>query len=210
MSNRFARGDFVFDGAQKVAGELDAAAVHFDQQCRAGFRQRPIGDDGQHGGRRFDGAPPSEPGGCGDALELRFGGLGQVDGDDAESAGMNYQIGGAQGVFDVLDAADPDEFFKLDAGGGGRAGVERIVGVDQDGKLAGRGRGGEDGMEKAGSSARSGADDFGNASAGAIGGASGEELGRGSIAPELGKGSQHVDIRLFFAFRLSPGEGRVN
>src|SRR5580700_7763321 len=57
LSGGLAGGDFVVDAAQKFG----AAAAGFDQQSRAGFRYRAIGEDHEDGRRRLHDAAETEP-----------------------------------------------------------------------------------------------------------------------------------------------------
>src|SRR5580658_1959591 len=57
LSGWFAGGDFVIDAAQKFG----AAAAGCDQQSRAGFRYRAIGEDHEDGRRRLYDAAETEP-----------------------------------------------------------------------------------------------------------------------------------------------------
>src|ERR1700722_1466548 len=61
LSRRFTRSDFIVHAAQ----EFGAATAGFDQQGRAGFRYRAIGEDHEDGRRRFHDAGGTGPRGGG-------------------------------------------------------------------------------------------------------------------------------------------------
>ena len=68
-----------------------------------------IGEHRQDGRRRFHRAAEAEPGGGRNPVQRGWRGFGQIQRDHAESAGMNQQIGRAQGVLGIAAAADPDQ-----------------------------------------------------------------------------------------------------
>ena len=201
------------------AGPGGVLAGAFQLQRSAGFGVGLARQRDQHGGAVFHGAAQSKPGSERDAAGSGGRDIAEIEDDEAETAALNQQVGGFEGVLGVIGGANPKEAVEMDAGIAGRSGVEGIFGVDEGADFFAMGGGSKDGEQKAGSAGRRGAEDLGEASAGESasgrvegGNAGGDALGRGAglpieMAAEYGfefrfeGGGRHC-IRFLFALTI--------
>ena len=134
-------------------------------QRGGGFRLRLLGDHQQDGGGLLDGALKTEPVGGGQAAQMLRVHIAEIERDDAEAAGVQQQIGGANGMVQLVAGADPEQGVQVHAGLRGGMRVEGFAGVDDGAEFAPAGGGGEQLMQKTGTPGRRRTSDFGEPAA---------------------------------------------
>ena len=113
------------------AGPGGVLAGAFQLQGGAGFGVRLARHGDQHGGAVFDGAAQAKPGRKRNAAGGGGRGIAEIEDDEAETAALDQQIGGFEGVLGVVGGTDPEEAVEADAGCAGGSGVEGIFGIDE-------------------------------------------------------------------------------
>jgi hypothetical protein len=133
-------------------------------QRGAGFGVRFAGKQKQNGRSIFHRAAESKPS-VERHMANQFGGnIAEVDRDAAEASALQQQIGDAKRLIDIL-AADPKQIFQIDAGGSGRAGIERIGTINEGAGFFLRSSGAERGEKKSGEAGGGRTKNFGEGSA---------------------------------------------
>ena len=134
-------------------------------QRGGGFRLRLLGDHQQDGGGLLDGALKTKPVGGGQASQMLGIDAAEIQRDDAEAAGVQQEVGGANGMVQVMAGADPKQGAQVHAGLRGRMRVEGFAGVDDGTEFAAARGGGEQLMKKTGTPGRRRPSDFGKPAA---------------------------------------------
>ena len=148
---------------------VDFLAGAFEHDGGAGLGERLLGEDEQGAAGAVGGLAEAKPGGEGDAATVFGRGGGEVEDNSGESAGLEEEVGGAEGLVETGPrfggqcrslAADPEELAEGYAVGGCGFGVEGVVSVYPGADSVFLGAGGEEGEGKAGAARGHGAGDF--------------------------------------------------
>lgn len=187
--------------------------VRFEVQDQrgAGFGVGVLLEEQEDGWCVFDSAAEAEPGVQRNLADRAGGDIAQIDGDYSEAAGLDEQIGGAQGLVEIL-AADPKEFAQIDSGSSGGERIEAVARIDQGADFAISGALGERGEEQAGAAGAGSSADFGH---GAARKAAGEEIDFGdakgdqleNVAVAIGKGRRDATAEIGFDLGAESGDG---
>ena len=144
----------------KESGENSLLAGGNRLQGGSGFGLWLLRQHQEDGGAFFDGALEPEPVGGGQASQMFGIDMAKVEGDNAEAAGMQQQVRGADGVVELMTGTHPKERVEIHAGLRGGMGIERFSGVDDGAELAAARCGREKSMQEAGPAGGSRTGDF--------------------------------------------------
>ena len=190
----------------------------FQLQRGAGFGVRLARHRDQHGRGVFHGAAQAKPGSQRDAAGRGRRGIAEIEDDETESAALDQQVGGFEGMLGIIGGTNPKQTVEVDAGGAGRRRIEGIFGVDEGANFFPMSGLREDGEQETGAAGGRRPEYFGEAaarqSAGGrveIGNAGGDAFGRGAGLPvemaakkrfELRFEGSNGHFRLLFAYTL--------
>ena len=130
-------------------------------QRGGGFRLRLLGDHQQDGVGLLHGALKTKPVGGGQASQMLGIDAAEIERDDAEAAGVQQEVGGANGMVQLVAGADPEQGVQVHAGLRGGMRVECFARVDDGAEFTPAGGGREQLMEKTGTPGRRRTSDFG-------------------------------------------------